>query len=165
LINTPPLFVDSQGSYQPSLSNGNGNQFTTFGQLPLMKEYGPATDGSDVRWTGRVGPDTSDQLYRGFKLPWHAAPYYPPSVVVLKSNVSSPEYYGYVSWNGATDVTGWNVYAGPTNSSKALVWMGQVGFRGFETRFNVHGLKNVKYVQVGGVVNGTEVKRSYVVAV
>ena len=158
LPNNPPLFVDSQGSYQPSLSNGN--QFTTFGQLPLMREYGPATDGSDVRWTARAGPDNEVQLYRGFKEVWHATPSYPPSLVVLPSNESSgPAYYGYVSWNGATDVTGWNVYEG--ESSDKLHLVGQVGFRGFETRFDVACW--AKYVQVQAVVNGTEAKKSDVV--
>jgi len=157
LQNDQPLFADSQGSYQASLSNGN--QFVTFGQLPLMKEYGPAVDGSDLRWTARAGPDGLTQLYRGFKKEWHATPSYPPSLVVLPSNET--QHHGYVSWNGATDVTGWNVYEG--ESDEKLFHVGRVGFRGFETRFDVACW--ARYVQVGAVVNGTEVKRSDVVRV
>lgn len=160
LANSPPLFADSQGSYIPDLSNGN--QLTTFGQIPLLKEYGPATDGSDVRWTGRVGPDNEVQVYRGFKEVWHATPSTTPSLVVLPNNSSAgggKSYYGYVSWNGATDLTGWNVYLGESKSR--LHHVGKVGYRGFETRYDVACW--AKYVQVGAVVNGTEAKRSDVV--
>lgn len=155
LQNSPPLFADSQGSYQADLANGN--QFVNFGQLPLIKEYGPATDGSDVRWTGRAGPDNLVQLYRSFKKEWHATPSTLPSLVVLNGTSTTK---GYVSWNGATDVTGWNVYEGA--SAQSLHNVGQVGFRGFETQFDVACW--AAYVQVGAVVNGTEVKRSEVVS-
>ena len=162
LMNDPPLFADSQGSYTPDLPNGN--QLATFGQVPLLKEYGPATDGSDVRWSGRAGPNADVQIYRGFKQEWHATPSTAPSLVVLPRNESSGDggegYYGYVSWNGATDVGGWNVYIGGRRGSRKV---GEVGYRGFETRFDVACW--AQEVQVGAVVNGTEVRRSVVVAV
>ncbi|KAK5128298.1 hypothetical protein LTR85_002965 [Meristemomyces frigidus] len=157
LQNSPPLFADSQGSYQPDLANGN--QFVNFGQLPLIKEYGPATDGSDVRWTGRVGPDNLVQLYRSFKQVWHGTPSTPPSLVVLSGSNGTSESKGYVSWNGATDVTGWNVYEGTSEQSLHLV--GQVGFKGFETQFDVACW--AEYVQIGAIVNGAEVRQSRVV--
>jgi hypothetical protein len=159
LENNPPLFADSQGSYQSNL--WNGNQLATFGQLPLVKEYGPATDGSDVRWTGRVGPDNAVQIYRGFKQEWHAIPSATsPSLVVLTLNDSSG-YHGYVSWNGVTDVQGWNVYFG--SNASVLDWAGRTGYCGFETRFNVD--PRAKRVQVGAVIRGSEVKRSEIVDV
>lgn len=158
LPNSPPLFADSQGSFLPDLPGGN--QLATFGQLPLLKEYGPAVNGSDVRWTGRAGPDNAVQIYRGFKEVWHAIPNgTSPGLVVEPRNDTTAGYYGYVSWNGVTDATGWNVYLG-TNAS-VLEKVGQVGYRGFETRFDVACW--AQYVQVGAVVNGTEAKKSEVV--
>lgn len=159
LVNTPPLFADSQGDYFPDLSNGN--QLATFGQIPLLKEYGPATDGSDVRWTGRAGPDTDVQIYRGFKEEWHAIPNATSPSLVLQCSNTTAGYYGYVSWNGATDLTGWNVYLAA--HGRGLHKVGQVGYRGFETRFDVACWAT--HVQVGAVVDGIELKRSSVVAV
>ncbi|TKA83887.1 hypothetical protein B0A55_00104 [Friedmanniomyces simplex] len=167
LTNDPPLFADSQGSYTPDLSTRN--QLATFRQIPLIKEYGPTTDGSDVRWTGRAGPDNGTQIYRGFKEVWHATPAATaPSLAVLPRDESAggvhaaEGYYGYVSWNGATDVSGWNIYVsegGRGGVKKA----GEAGFRGFETRFEVPCWATG--VQVGAVVDGSEVRRSDEVAV
>jgi len=152
LRNTPPLFADSQGSYEPYLTNGN--QLANFGQLPLVKEYGPA---GGVRWSGRAGPDNLVQLYRSYKQVWHATPSTTPSLVVLSNGNGTTEVLsGYVSWNGATDLTGWNVYEG--TSEGGLHYVGQVWHRGFETKFDVAVW--AEYVQVGAVVNGTEVRRS-----
>ncbi|KAK4554058.1 hypothetical protein LTR86_008899 [Recurvomyces mirabilis] len=159
LVNNPPLFADSQGSYQPNLFNRN--QLATFGQLPIVREYGPAKDGSDVRWTGRAGHDSDVQTYRGFKEEWHAIPATTlPSLVVLPRGDEVGVYYGYVSWNGVTDVDGWNVYLG--SNSSVLEKVGTTGYRGFETRFDV--VSWAKYAQVGAVVHGSEVKRSSIIS-
>ncbi|KAK4903450.1 hypothetical protein LTR27_000381 [Elasticomyces elasticus] len=157
LTNEPELFADSQGCYTPDLSNGN--QLATFGQLPLIKEYGP--DGK-VRRTGRAGLDAESQIYRGFKEKWHATPSSTsPSLVVLSNGSVKGGYQGYVSWNGATDVSAWNVYvAGRWGGLKQV---GRVGLRGFETRFEVPCWATT--VQVGAVIDGVEVKRSDLVSV
>ena len=63
-----------------------------------------------------------------------------------------------MSWNGATDVTGWAVYQGPTRNQ--LEFVGEVGFRGFETRFTLDG---EGFVQVAAVIGGREGRRSRVV--
>ncbi|KAF2234535.1 hypothetical protein EV356DRAFT_446480 [Viridothelium virens] len=152
------LYVDSQGSYEVDLY-GTGNGFITYGEIPVMKEFGPDTSGADVRWTGRVGGDNLVQLYRGYKQIWHGNPTGKPSLVVEKNNATDcPAAYGYVSWNGATDVTAWAVYEG--SSSGNLTKAGDVGFKGFETKFNVDA--DARYVQVAAVVNGTETTKSEV---
>ncbi|KAK3646207.1 hypothetical protein LTR22_014419 [Elasticomyces elasticus] len=157
LTNDPPLFADSQGSYTPDLSNGN--QLATFGQVPFVKEYGP--DG-EVRWTGCAGPDAESQIYRGFKEEWHATPSSTsPSLVVLPNGSEKTGYYGYVTWNGATDVSAWTVYV--VGRWRGLRKVGEVGFRGFETSFEVPCWATS--VQVGAVVDGTEVRRSGFVSV
>ena len=158
-LTTDPLLFDlSQGSYTPFLPNGN--QFADYGQLPIMKEFSPLSEGSKEIWSARLGPDNLIQLYRGYKQEWHATPHTQPDLVVEAAGANHTTGAGYVSWNGATDVMGWNVYVG--ESEQAIKHVGQVSFRGFETKFDV--VCWARYVQVGAVVNGTEVRRSEVVA-
>ena len=144
------LYADSQGSYSPLLQGGN--QFMGYGQIAVMREYGPAPDGSDLRWEARFGAKNVVQSYRAFKQEWHATPATNPDLVV-QANV------GYVSWNGATDLTAWNVYEGTQGQQLCLA--GQVAFGGFETGFNI--AKSARCVQVGAVRGVAELRRSQVV--
>lgn len=94
---------------------------------------------SDVRWTARFGLDSKVQSYRAFKRKWHATPGSNPTLVVVVGRAGSSGFAttGYVSWNGATDVTAWEIWAGP--SKKKLSKVGRVKYRGFETKFGVPG--------------------------
>ena len=140
-------YADSQGSYDPL---GNGNQFMQYGQIPILREYDP--DGT-VLWEGRFGPDNIVQSYRGYKQEWHATPSYPPSLAVRRT--SECEVTAYVSWNGATDVTGWAVY-GAHGHNGQLTRIGVAAAQGFETAIGISG--EVRGVEVAPVVNGTESK-------
>lgn len=144
-----PLFSSSQGSYIPALSNDN--KLATYGPLPMVKEFDSL--GREI-WSGRVGVDNLAQVYRGYKSEWHATPYTKPDLVTEDGK-------GYVSWNGATDVTAWNVYVG--TSSDKLDFAGQTGFRGFETQFNMPCWAT--HVQIGAVEGDREVRRSEVVRI
>ena len=133
-----------------------------YGQIAILKEYGPSNNkssSSDVRYTAQFAAPNLVQSYRGFKHEWHATPTTDPDLVVEKSGNNSTCGKGYVSWNGATDVTAWAVYEGPTKNK--LSFIGKVGYRGFETMFTVGG----KCVQVRAVMGGTEGKRSGVVCI
>ena len=133
-----PLYAASQGSYIADLPNGN--QFVGYGQLAVSREYGPATDGSDLRWQAQFGGLNEVQSYRGFKETWHATPKdWDPSLVVENDTA-------YVSWNGATDVTSWDVYTGQDTSNANLSLAGVAEKKGFETAFGVP--RGVKVVQV-----------------
>ncbi|KAI9710253.1 MAG: hypothetical protein M1820_002746 [Bogoriella megaspora] len=157
------IFADSQGSYERDLY-GTGNGFIAYGQISVLKEFGPDPTGNDVRWTARLGADNSVQLYRGYKQIWHATPTTKPSLVIEKNHNASAggiAAYGYVSWNGATDVTGWTVYAGESSARRDLKKIGTVGYRGFETRFNVGSGSSC--IRVAAVVNCTEGAQSEVI--
>lgn len=132
----------------------DGSIFMGYGAIAVMREWGPNhPDGSDLRWSARFAADNVVQSYRGFKHEWHATPTTDPSLVVIASGGSGCSA-GYVSWNGATDVEAWVIYEGPDQGHLSKV--GQVGFKGFETKFTV----GEACVQVATVVYGSEYKRS-----
>ena len=142
-----PIFADSQGSAEVL---PNGNILMDYGQIAILKEFGPNSN-SDVRWTAQFAGLNLVQSYRGFKHEWHATPSTCPDLVVEKNGTCGT---GYVSWNGATDVTAWAVYDGPMRDQ--LEFVGKVGFKGFETMFTVAG----ECVQVAAVIDVKERARS-----
>ncbi|CRG88270.1 hypothetical protein PISL3812_05299 [Talaromyces islandicus] len=150
----------------------NGNYFMGYGIRAVMKEYGPnPTSEGDVRWSAHFADFNSGHSYRAFKQVWHATPASQPALVVSKSDVpdslsnctgsSSSSAFGYVSWNGATDVTSYVVYGGASNDS--LEEIGTISKNGFETVFALPD--NVSAVQVGAVEGSKVVQRSEVVTV
>ncbi|KAL8936650.1 MAG: hypothetical protein Q9216_004819 [Gyalolechia sp. 2 TL-2023] len=132
-----PIYADSQGSTQLL---ENGGIVMTYGQIPVMKEYGTARpDAGTAKWTARAGRDNAVQVYRGFKQRWSATPYYSPDLVLRRARGSGGCATGYVSWNGATEITGWEIWVGSNNKQSHLQRVGQVVSRGFETQFRVKG--------------------------
>ena len=117
------------------------------GQIAITREYGPATDGSDLRWQAEFGGINAIQSYRVFKEVWHAAPAdWDPSLVVEVG-------YAYVSWNGPTDVTEWDVYIIDSSSGPGMT--SKTGKKGFETVFKAP--QGTSTLQIGAVQNGKEV--------
>ncbi|KAL8837778.1 MAG: hypothetical protein Q9170_002396 [Blastenia crenularia] len=129
------IYADSQGSTQ---FLPNGDVFLNYGQIAIMKEFGAgAPSGGVLKWTARLGQDNRVQNYRGFKQMWHATPDYPPSLVLRRGNGTVGCATGYVSWNGATDVTAWEIRE--KSGQGHLHKVGKIGYRGFETNFGVKG--------------------------
>ncbi|KEF55247.1 uncharacterized protein A1O9_08901 [Exophiala aquamarina CBS 119918] len=160
----------SQGSF---LHLPNGNMFIGYGSEPVMIEYGPVKDGATeghARWTGMFGYGDLVSSYRAYKQIWHATPSTQPSLVVqeIVQNTflhctANATHLGYVSWNGATDVTDWVIYTGQTNGS--LTAVGRAKKAGFETQFVVPD--GAAFLQVGAIENNSRdiVRKSKVVAV
>ena len=144
----------SQGSFQRL---DNGNIFMGYGSLALLREYGPE---GDVRLDMQFGDGASVASYRGFRQVWHATPAANPVVVVQDGSM-------YVTWNGATDVTGWKVYSGETETT--LVAGDTAEKKGFETTITVP--EGAKFVQVaalegeGATGEDSGLRKSDVVAV
>lgn len=65
-----------------------------------------------------------------------------------------------MSWNGATEVAGWVVYAGAKDTEVSKVGVAEK--KGFETVFDVP--VGDGYLQVAAVQGGEEVRKSNVVA-
>ncbi|OAR02358.1 hypothetical protein LLEC1_02452 [Akanthomyces lecanii] len=145
-----PLYTDSQGALD-LLPNGNALQ--GYGQLPIVKEYGP--DG-DVRMSIQFGDLDAQQeqsSYRAYRLEWEGVPAADPVVVAEQG-------YAYASWNGATDVSGWDIYEGTT--AENVVFTHSVTKNGFETEAII--FNTTKYVKAAAVYT-TGKRDSAVVAV
>lgn len=149
------VFAATQGSYQ--LDVGNGNGFVGYGKIPLAREFGPAKDGNDLRWQARFGDDDAAMSYRTFKAKWHGTPKnWDPVAAFEKVRLQKarpPKVY--VSWNGATDITAWAIYAGEDRES--LKSVGVAKKQGFETVFD---LENANCVQLGAIRDGKIIRAS-----
>ena len=143
------LFSGTQGSYQMDLGNGRefgkGNGFIGYGLAPYIREYGPADDGSQLLWQAQFGEEKAVMNYRAFKLDWHGTPkYWDPIVVFEDTRGIRPHVY--ISWNGATEIDRWAVFAG--ENDEALKTIGIAAKKGFETVFELEGYI---CVQVGAI--------------
>ena len=138
----------SQGGFNNNLPNGN--KLASWGNIPILTEFDKF--GKEI-WSAEFGRTGEVHIYRGFKQEWHATPHTLPDLFVEKDGM---EYRGYVSWNGATDVEGWNIYAGLSADSVKL--LGRIENRGFETKFNLPCW--TRFAQVGAMEQGQEVRRS-----
>jgi hypothetical protein len=119
------LLSTSQGNAQIL---PNGNVFVGWGSEPFFSEY--SHDGKLLFDASFMG---SAQSYRAFRLPWSGHPIDDPAVAVEQG--SDDEVTLYVSWNGATEVATWQVFAG--SDPDQLEPVGSAPWRGFETTVTV----------------------------
>ncbi|OOQ88727.1 hypothetical protein PEBR_11193 [Penicillium brasilianum] len=159
-----PVSSAAEGSFFPL---PNGNALMGYGSEPYIKEYGPS---GDVRWSAQFAGYNLGQSYRSYKQEWHATPSTRPSLVVSKATAKddleqcagkSSSLRGYVSWNGATDVEQYRVYAGSDKNSLKL--LGQFEKKGFETQFSLPN--GIKVVEVAAIQAGKIIRKSGVVHV
>ncbi|CAL5867109.1 uncharacterized protein PFLUO_LOCUS1321 [Penicillium psychrofluorescens] len=158
-----PVSSAAEGAFFPL---ANGNTLMGYGDQPYIKEYGPS---GKLLWSAQFADYNLGQSYRAYKQEWHATPSTQPSLVVTSISVEddlhecagpSSKLRGYVSWNGATDVTLYEVYAGA--DIKSLQSLGKIERKGFETKFSLPVGSHV--VQVAAVKDG-EAKKSEVIHV
>lgn len=143
-----PLYANSQGSLQFGLENGNF--FQAYGAIPVMREYDAAAFGK-FSWEARFGFNSSVQSYRAFKQIWKATPRDWDPVLIVE------EGFGYVSWNGATDIDSYHLLSG--GDPTTLARRGCFHRRGFETKFPVEQ----PCVQVEAMREGVAVRKSNLV--
>jgi hypothetical protein len=114
------LLSASQGNVE---TLPNGNVFVGWGSQRWFTEFTP--DGKVV-FDGRIARGNDN--YRAFRYPWVGTPSTPPKVV---ASADGGKVTARVSWNGATQVTRWELLAGAT--ADALAPVGQANKQGFET--------------------------------
>ena len=115
------LISTSQGNAQLL---PNGNVFVGWGSQPSISEF--SYDGV-LLLDGILPPD--GESYRAFRFPWKGHPTDEPAVAVEKR--PDKRVALYASWNGATEVSIWEVLAGP--SASQLESLGSVPRDDFET--------------------------------
>lgn len=90
----------------------------------------------------------SDRMvtYRSYKSNFTGAPNEPPDVAAFAFGTSAEDVItvAYMSWNGATEVAAWNMYATAANQS---VFLGSTPKTGFETIYQVRGFYPAVFVE------------------
>jgi hypothetical protein len=125
-LHVPGTLATSQGNVQRL---ENGNVFIGWGSQPYFTEH-------DV--SGRQvfkAKMEAGQSYRAFRWPWIGKPTNPPTIVVRRSDSGAVTVYA--SWNGATEVSSWQVLAG--SNSAQMVPVVTAPRTGFETTIKVPG--------------------------
>ena len=132
---TPPLLTNAQGSVQVL---SDGNTFVGWGSQPYFTEFGAG--GKPVFGIHFNKPL---QSYRGLRFPWWGQPKSPPSVA---ASAKGSQTTVYASWNGATDVSAWQVLAGSSSNPSTMRPVGKFGRTYFETTMTLSS--NQPYVAV-----------------
>jgi len=106
----------------------DGRMFVGWGTEPHFSEFAP-----DGRLLLDGDITVGDASYRAFTQAWSGHPTEPPAAAARHRSGGGAVVYA--SWNGATDVAGWRVFAG--KSTSALAEVGSGGRSGFETAIAV----------------------------
>jgi Arylsulfotransferase (ASST) len=115
------LLCETQGNVQVL---PNGNVFVGWGSEPVYSEFD-----DDGKLLFSAAFPTESESYRAFRLPWSGQPADDPAIVA--ELVADDKVKIYASWNGATDVTTWQVLAG--SAPDQLEPLASVPRQGFET--------------------------------
>jgi hypothetical protein len=144
---SPALSSASQGNIQPL---ANGDVFVGWGSEPYFSEFNAS---GQLLFDGHM--HGSYQSYRTYRFPWSGTPGTTPAIAALAAHAGAPVTV-YASWNGATQVTGWRVLAGP--SPQQLAPVATAPRAGFETTIATPGPESYVAVQAldaSGVVLST----------
>ncbi len=133
------LLTQSEGNAQ---ALPGGEEFVGWGEVGYVSQFS-----STGALTFDMQLPTRASSYRAYRLPWSATPAHAPSVVA--SAGASGTTVIYASWNGATAVTGWRVFAG--RSPTALTAIGQFPRGGFETEMTLDTTLHYIAVQALGL--------------
>jgi hypothetical protein len=140
------LLSDTQGNVQVL---PNGNVFVGWGSAPFFSEFD-----HHGKLLFHAAFPTEDETYRAFRFQWYGQPTDDPAVAAE----SGPEdrVTIYASWNGATEVTTWQVLAG--SAPDQLEPIASAPRQGFETVITVHTTEpyvGLQAVNGSGKVLGT----------
>ncbi len=143
------------GLSTPAMGNaqrlGDGHMVLGWGDQPFVTEFNAHGDQvADLRMSN------GQHSYRGFRLPWSGSPTEAPALAATREPPRGRSVL-YASWNGATALTRWRIYAGARASD--LRPIGTARRRGFETRIELGAGEG--YAAVAAVdASGDELRRS-----
>ncbi len=151
-VHPTPLLAASQGDFQPL---ADGDWFVGWGQEPYFSEY--SASGQllfDAHLPARY------QSFTDLRFPWIGQPTSQPALAARRSSAGGLEVYA--SWNGATQVAGWQVLEGA--SAAKLTPVAQAPREGFETAIAAPedgAYLAVQALDAGGQVLGTSRPSSF----
>lgn len=109
----------------------NGNIHLGWGEHAYFSEH--TAEGSAVMYAKVAQRASNVMIYRSYKFPWVGRPLTKPALwTYSRTNDEQSGMAFYVSWNGATEVTGWNFFAGHS-ADGPFRQVGTVRKEGFET--------------------------------
>lgn len=127
-------YPEDGSEYSDAMANfqrlANGNSFIGWGTQPKASEV--LADGT-LAYNLQLGVIN----YRAYRFPWSSIPAHSPRAVI-QYDADPTAVTIYTSWNGATDITGYEVYAGQTLGTMSLVTTASK--TSFETTININGL-------------------------
>jgi hypothetical protein len=128
--NTPDVFSGFMGNVQRLF---NGNTMIGWGgySTPALTELKP--DGTKALEMSLSGGNVS---YRALRFPWQGYPTWAPVLVIQQGSNSIRLTF---SWNGATEIARYQIYAGNTAVPTTLI--GEQLKSGFETSVNLVGIQ------------------------
>ena len=115
------ILSDSQGDAQVL---SNGDNLVGWGQVGEVSEFSPS-----AQLTFDMHLAAPANSYRAYRYAWDTDPLTQPALVAGAPAGGATQLYA--SWNGATNIAGWRVLAGP--SADALTTVGTYPSQGFET--------------------------------
>lgn len=141
------IMTESRGSLQLL---PNGNRLLGYGAVAAWAEFSP--EGQmlcDVHFAPESRFNTEEAFsYRVLKKPWVGQPRDGPSAVILEDGRL------YASWNGATEVTSWELQALPYHSGhrreETFLSLGSTDKSGFETAIQLPEELDINYYRVVG---------------
>ncbi|KAF4126999.1 Arylsulfotransferase (ASST) [Geosmithia morbida] len=143
---------EGSGQGEPSEDRREGNAIVAWGWTPSFVEYTPDGRVAMDLQKGKVGVGRQADMfaYRVFKAPWSGKPSWPPSMAV---EADGDEAVVYMSWNGATDVSSWNVYttSSPIDQVTKFDPVASIPRDGFETSVVVSTDNLDRYVVVAAL--------------
>ena len=128
------LLAATQGNQQ---NLPNGNFLVGWGSQRQLTEY----DASG-RPLFNAFLSLGYESYRVYRMPWVGLPRSRPKVAAADEPGAGTD--AYMSWNGATEVATWELFAG--SSASSLQSVATVPRRGFETKITAPGVP--RFVQV-----------------
>ncbi len=139
------LLAPAQGN---TLSLPGGDWLMGYGNLPNFTEYDSA---GHVLLDGTLGHNVQD--FRTFLAPWSAQPETSPAIAAKRSGASVTVS---TSWNGATSVASWQIFAGSSPTLFVPVMsMSKSGFQSTATVVTSAPYIEVRALDANGNVLGT----------
>lgn len=121
----------SQGSVQIL---PNKNVMVSWGNRAWFSEF---THDGKLLYNAHFGGGV--ESFRAWKFPWKGYPKWAPKLLAYAHNESAP-LHAYMSWNGATELAGWQIHASRSTSHGPWKKLATVPKNGFETHIDFSDL-------------------------